>query len=166
MMGGSNSSGDLKDTGEGPCDSADECKGGVCVAIIDNDYPPVYCTQECNSNSDCPDGFYCDTTTFQLVGLSFCRYGTPPATGEPDTPEEPPVIKCQTDEDCPPGGVCAVYQGERGCTIPCDTDQDCAVSMAGMEINLWKCEQEEGAERTVCLPDPECFTNPMNCYSF
>lgn len=155
---GGGGGGELLATGEGPCESAEECEGGVCVALIDGDHPPVYCSQECG---DCPDGFYCDEDLFALAGLSFCRFGDTPQQSEP--PEEPPRRPCRSDAECAPG-VCATYHGERGCTIACDDEEECTLPpVGGVTFDMMECLPDQGAERDVCLPDADCFPDPSVC---
>ena len=159
--GGGGGGGDKQATGEGPCESADECAGDVCVAIIDGNNPPVYCTEPCGS---CPDGLYCDSDTFALVDLAFCRFGDTP-NGPAPTPEEPPRLPCTSDASCEPGLVCATFMGERECTLPCVVEDDCTVELGGVTINFSTCaaDQTAGESRDVCLPDPACFPDPTGC---
>ncbi len=154
---------DLKATGEGPCESPSECEGGVCVALIDGNHPPEYCTQECGS---CPGGFYCDSDTLALVGLTFCRFGDTPNT-PPPPPKEPPRLPCKSDAECGNGLVCATYMGKSDCTLPCTSEDACAVSLGGVTIDLDTCAQDQtpGMDRLVCLPDPACFPDPTSCIS-
>lgn len=164
--GGTNSPGGSQSlgVGEGPCDSPEVCAGNVCVALIDGNNPPVYCTQTCGS---CPDGFYCDSSTFGLMGLSFCRFGSTPAE-TPEPPSEPPRLPCKSDDECPGNSVCATYKGVRDCTIVCSEESDCTPpSLGGITMDLMQCaaDQTEGVTRNVCLPDPNCFPNPMSCIS-
>ncbi len=148
-------------TGEGPCDVAGDCQGGVCVELIDGNHPPNYCTQECGT---CPSGFYCDEQTFALAGLSFCRYGDTPQT---DPPAEPPRLPCAVDADCSSSTVCATYQGERECVVPCDVESDCTPPVfGGVTFDLATCGLDEAQSRRVCLPDPACYPNPGVCVSF
>ena len=154
-----------KATGEGPCEASDECRGGVCVALIDGSHPPNYCTEECGA---CPAGFYCDQQTFSLLGLSFCRFGEITA-GEPPPPaEQPPRLPCRSDSECPDGAVCATFQGERDCTTTCDGEEACTPpSLGGIVLDVATCGADEtpGASRMVCLPDPRCFPDPTGCIS-
>lgn len=158
-----NPSGSKKATGAGPCAAASECRGDVCVSIIDGDNPPNYCTQPCDGG--CPQGFVCDSQTFSLVGLSFCRFAPKNATPgeEPAPPEEPATLPCKTDKDCEMGTVCASYEGERGCTLPCSVESDCTPpSVGGFSFDLLTCAKDDD-QRDVCLPDPKCFPNPTSC---
>ena len=147
-------------TGEGPCEDGSECVGGICVALIDEPNPPVYCTQSCAS--DCPDGMYCDSETFALAGVDFCRFGgtsgQPPT--EQDPPEEAPSLPCSTDADCDTGLICASHMGESGCAPPCTSDDQCVVDMAGFSLRLATCAEEDGG-RFVCLPREECYDGTM-----
>lgn len=155
--GGGNNGG--MSTGEGPCEVASACAGDVCVALIDGDNPPVYCTEQCDGET-CPDGFVCDTETFALVGLGFCRFGDPAV--EPAPPSEPPRLPCREDADCDDGLVCAEFEGERDCTLPCTEEDECTPpALGGLTVDLATCGQDEGADRTVCLPDLDCFPDPI-----
>lgn len=150
------------ETGEGPCEAPSECANDVCVAIIDGNNPPNYCTQQC-TGGDCPSGFYCDSTTFQLAGLSFCRFGdTEPV--EPEVAEEPPRLPCKSDADCDDHLVCAEFMGERECTLPCTVEDDCTVSFEGFTFDFHTCGQDAAADRLACLPDLACYSNPQSCY--
>ena len=151
-------------TGEGPCEAAEVCKGNVCVALIDGDNPPNYCTQECD-NSQCPQGFVCDKELFSLAGLTFCRFA-PDQPDEPaPTPEEPPTLPCKSDSDCDNGMVCASAGGERGCAMPCTVESDCTPpALNGVSIDILTCGEDDD-KRSVCLPDPACFPNATSCIS-
>lgn len=161
-MGGSGGGGNpgSKATGEGPCEEAGECAGDVCVGIIDGDNPPIYCTEQC-ADGNCPNGFYCDDQTFAIAGLTFCRFGaTEPEM--PETPAEPPRLPCKQDADCQDGMVCGTFMGERDCTIECGGEDDCTPpSLGGVTIDLATCGDDEGAERTICIPDLDCYPNPI-----
>jgi len=149
-------------TGDGPCDDGGDCEGGVCVALIEEPNPPVYCTQPCGSG--CPDDMYCDDQTFALAGVDFCRFGgnggNPPPSDEQVPPEEAPSLPCSTDSDCEGNLICAEFMGESGCAPPCNNDDDCVVSMMGMSFLLAECGQEDGG-RDVCLPREECYDGSM-----
>lgn len=157
---GDDSGGNLKQTGEGPCESASECEGDVCVAIVTDD-PPIYCTQPCDGG--CPSGFYCDTSTFALVGLDFCRVGGDEPPEEPDIPPEPPRLPCETDADCDDGQVCSLWDGERDCTVLCDVEEDCTPPpIGGFTFDLLMCATDDEG-RDVCVPDPACYPNIQTC---
>lgn len=148
------------EVGAGPCDAAADCAGDVCVALIDGNNPPVYCSQECTAGG-CPDGFTCDESTFALVGLSFCRYGDP---AEPPTAvEEPPILPCTDDVDCDDGFVCAELNGERGCAKSCEVEADCTPpAIGGVVIDVATCGQSDGG-RAVCVGDPACYPDATQC---
>lgn len=147
-------------TGEGPCGAAEDCAGDVCVALIDGDNPPIYCSEQCPDGA-CPDGFYCDDQTFSLAGLSFCRFGaTEPEM--PETPAQPPRLPCREDADCEDGLVCGTFMGERDCTIPCAMEDDCTPpSLGGITLDLATCGQDEGEDRMICVPDTDCYPDPI-----
>lgn len=152
-----------KATGQGPCEAAAECKGDVCVSLIDGNNPPLYCTQPCDGG--CPQGFVCDSQTFSLVGLSFCRFAPKNSTPgeEPPPPEEPPALPCKTDKDCEMGTICASYGGERGCSLPCNVESDCTPpSLGGITLDVLTCAKDD-EQRDVCLPDPKCFPDATSC---
>lgn len=158
--------GDGLATGEGPCESPSQCEGDVCVALVDGNHPPIYCTQQCGGGAGCPSGFWCDDQTFALVGLEFCRFGSTP-TDEP--PAEPPRRPCRADNECDSGEVCATFEGERGCTLPCTTESQCTPpSTGGFQVDFLTCaaDQTPGSSRQVCLPDPACYVSPTSCIQF
>ncbi|MCA9541138.1 MAG: hypothetical protein KC620_19695 [Myxococcales bacterium] len=157
---GGGGGGGNKATGQGPCEEASECAGNVCVGIIDGNNPPVYCTESCD-DGNCPDGFHCDSNTFSLVGVTFCRFGgTEPMMEE--TPSEPPRLPCKEDADCEGDLVCATWMGQRDCTILCNAEADCTPpSVGGVTIDVATCGQDEGQDRMVCVPDENCFPNPI-----
>jgi len=150
-------------TGEGPCEEAQECQGDICVALIDGDHPPVYCSEPCGN---CPDGFFCDDQTFALVGLEFCRFGDSAESAPP--PEEAPYLPCASDDDCEGDMVCAESGGEKGCATLCSEDSQCWISYQGLEMRFFECGPDESADRNVCLPDPDCFDGSIasmeECY--
>lgn len=151
-----------KATGAGPCDVPSQCAGDVCVAIIDDGHPPVYCSEECTATS-CPSGFYCDTATFALVGKTFCRFGTLPPGENPPPPVEPPRLPCMKDTDCDGGEVCANSGGYRDCTLPCTTESQCTPpALGGISFDFFACKADDDG-RHVCLPDPACYANPLSC---
>jgi hypothetical protein len=153
-------------TGDGPCEAASQCRGDVCVALVDGNNPPNYCTQQCGNGGSCPSGFWCDDQTFAIVGLEFCRFGNTP-TEEP--PAEPPRLPCRDDSDCEGDEVCATFEGEPGCTLPCNAESECTPpSVGGFVVDFLTCgaDQTPGASRQVCLPDPACYLNPTSCIRF
>lgn len=163
--GDSGGGGALPD-GEGPCERPSDCQGNVCIAIVDAGHPPVYCTQTCGGG--CPDGFYCDDSTFALVGLDFCRLGDPPAQGELPPNEEPPRRPCAEDGDCDAGEVCATWMGERDCTIACVEESECTPPpLGGLTFDVATCAADEtpGQTRDVCVPDADCYPNVQTCIS-
>ena len=83
-------------------------------------------------------------------------------------PEEEPRIPCKTDAECDAlqsGLICAQFQGQRDCTIPCSQESDRDTpAVGGMSIDFMTCIADEGdSSRNACLPDVACFNNPMDC---
>ncbi|MEZ4266550.1 MAG: hypothetical protein R3F39_09240 [Myxococcota bacterium] len=155
---GGSSSGSAKATGEAGCEEASDCKKDVCVALIDNPNPPVYCSETCTSGS-CPSSMYCDTSTFSLLNLSFCRFGSTSSEGSVNVPaSEPPRLPCKADADCESGQVCATVDGKNSCAIPCTVESDCTPPPlpGGVEMDLATCGQDDNAKK-VCVPDLACW---------
>lgn len=158
---GGNGNGDGKQTGEGPCEQASECSDDVCVAIIDGDHPPNYCTELCTAGS-CPDGFVCDESTFALAELSFCRY-TDDEQADPEPPEDPPVLPCIDDVDCDDGFLCAELGDIKGCAKACSSEPDCDVPPHnGITFDLAVCGEDDNG-KSVCVGDPACYPDPSSC---
>jgi hypothetical protein len=160
--------GGLKGTGDKDCGNGDECSGSVCVALIDGNNPPNYCTQTCSASAACPSGFYCDNETFGIAGLSFCRFGgTKPE--QPAPPSEAPRFICKADADCAvaagDGQVCATFEGERECSIVCTQESQCTFSFGGVTFSFLTCASDTtpGTSRKVCLPKKSCYTDPQSC---
>ncbi|MEZ4240870.1 MAG: hypothetical protein R3F59_32880 [Myxococcota bacterium] len=91
-----------------------------------------------------------------------------PADGEVPAEEERPRITCRTDADCAPYGadaVCAEWRGLRDCTLRCDVEDDCTPpTVVGVTVDFLTCIPDEGApQRDACLPDEQCFADPMAC---
>jgi len=147
--------------GEGPCEAAADCAGEVCVALIDGDNPPVYCSEQCTAGS-CGDGFTCDETSFALAGLSFCRFADEP-DAQPAPPEEPPILPCIDDADCEDSFVCAELNGERGCAKSCAVESDCTPPpINGIVIDVATCGEDDSG-RSVCVGDPACYPDALQC---
>ena len=89
---------------------------------------------------------------------------------EAPTEEERPRIPCATDADCAEYGdlaVCAEWKGLWDCTIRCDVERDCAPpALGGVTFDFLACAEDEGdGSRTVCLPDEDCYAEPLSCMS-
>ncbi len=147
-------------TGDGPCEEASECGGDVCVAVIDGDNPPVYCTEQCTPGS-CPSGMYCDEDLFALLDMAVCRFGD--EDEPPPNTSTPPEVVCQDDADCEGDLICAQLGDIRGCAVPCDDDTDCDIPpVNGVQLDLAVCGQEDGG-RQVCVGDPDCYPDLQSC---
>jgi hypothetical protein len=141
--------------GRGPCKTASQCAGGVCVDINDESY----CSSTCGS---CPSGMYCDSQLFAVAGLKVCVKG---GASQPVQPKEPPRIPCASDRECKNGLVCAQFMGQRDCTRACQMPSECeAPSVMGMKMDFLTCSVDESSSsRKACLPKKECLANPMSC---
>ena len=143
-----------------PCPNGySDCSTELCVAV-DTSSPP-YCTVRC-PNGSCPSGYNCDTQTFAMASLTFCRQGPPPS--QPSGSSE---IPCKSDLDCScqqHGLVCGSYQGTKGCTILCTADGDCQPTLGGVKTMFATCQADSAnGGRKECLPNPACFSNPGSC---
>ena len=141
------------------CDTGPGCAGKLCVELADGDKTPVYCTQSCGT---CPSGYYCDTETFKLAKVSFCRIGAKAAM-PPPLPEAPRLL-CAQDSDCPDGTFCGTSMGVNDCAIPCAVNDDCAILMGQYKLHFSKCMKDEGHDRQLCMPDPSCYPRPDTCF--
>ena len=89
-----------------------------------------------------------------------------PDPESPPTPEEEPRIPCREDAECSalhPDAICAEWNGQRDCTIPCMSEDVCdPPAVAGITVDFMNCQDDERSdkERTACLPREECFNNP------
>jgi hypothetical protein len=100
-----------------------------------------YCTVTCDSNTDCPHGFTCDTT----VTPATCKTA---ATGEGDA--------CAAQADC--AGKDASYCENvilHKCIVP-----SCAVNSPISCSEGWSCcdVRPLGLNMTLCIPEGECPT--------
>lgn len=155
---------DSRSGGSQACASTSECGGAqVCVRRGEVSGCEATCTTSANA---C--GATAQCTGVGSLNVNVCQ--EPPRPEDPPAPEEQPKLACKTDADCAavqPGAVCAQFMGERDCTIPCTQESDCDTpSAGGLAFDFLKCTADEGdSSRTVCLPDPRCFTDINACFS-
>ena len=144
--------------GKGPCQTASDCRSGVCVEVNGD----AFCSKQCGK---CPAGMYCDAQLFSAVGMKVCLKGR--AT-QPVQPKAPPRLPCRRDDDCSGALVCAEMMGHRDCTLPCREDATCAApDMMGMTVDFFACQLDEGdRSRKACLPKRACVTDPSSCVRF
>ena len=149
----------------GACASNADCpEDTVCLAYGSE---PGGCAPTCSASADACGA----EATCGGVGLLSVDVCQEPADEEaPPDEEERPRIPCATDADCGEYGdlaVCAEWKGLRDCTIRCDAERDCdPPALGGVSFDFLACSEDEGdASRTVCLPDEDCYADPMSCVS-
>ena len=155
---------DEDDSASKSCESTSECGDGtVCVAKGSG---AGTCTLTCSGSLDeCSATASCGGVG--TLSVSVCQED--PEKGETPAAQEQPRIPCKTDADCGglhTGAICAEWQGERDCTIGCAVEEDCSIpEIGGMSVDFMTCIPDERPDqsRTACLPDQECFANPMLC---
>ena len=157
-------------SGGGPsCETLADCAAGtVCV---NSGGAGSFCLPDCSiSASECSASATC--TGVGSTSVSICEEPKEETSsgGEQSAPEpeEEPRIPCKTDAECDAlqsGLICAQFQGQRDCTIPCSQESDCDMpAVGGMSIDFMTCIADEGdSSRNACLPDVACFNNPMDC---
>lgn len=143
-----------------PCPDGEECEcppcdcfeGGECVEIDDDPFDDVI-GGECETDADCPDGFYC-------VGVGMpCVCECPPCP-EGEECECPPC-------DCPKGECIEMEDDSFDDVIAgeCETDADCPIGFVCEEM-LLPCPEPECP---VCVcpqcdpDDPECDPDACEC---
>jgi hypothetical protein len=91
-----------------------------------------------------------------------------PAQDETPKPEEQPTLPCAVDADCQKfqaNAICVQWEGVKDCTIPCTVEEDCtSPDMMGFQVDFMTCDADEAdTSRMACVPDPACFSNPLDC---
>jgi hypothetical protein len=156
---------DENDAGKGAaaCQTSADCPAEhVCLVA----YGQTACQPICTGSADaCGASASCGSVG--VLSVDVCQ---PPASEGSETPdaEEQPRIPCATDAECQaaqPGAICATYEGQRDCTMPCSVESDCDLpALGGMAIDFLTCIQDQGSSsRLACLPDARCFNNPLVC---
>lgn len=144
------------------CVSASDCPAStVCIAAGGRSACQPTCSasaDECGGNASCGG--------VGSLSINVCQ--PTPQESDPPTEAEQPRIPCRTDRECDAlhaGAICAEYQGVYDCTIPCGAERDCDVPrLGGFQVDFMTCAPDEGApSRRACLPDAECFSNPLAC---
>jgi hypothetical protein len=91
-------------------------------------------SDECSSDADCPDGFTCESSTYEIC--TDCEPGTDCTGGcEPQTESycvPPPPPSCDADNPCSGDDVCVTFTfeecsagGSTGTACPPDPDEPC-----------------------------------------
>ena len=135
----------------GPCEYADDCISGSCVAFEEGD---GFCTETCTDTSSCPCGMECGNTTLGLICIPGDKVGCVPDGGA-----------CGADAECSSGscvnGICGTPCTVLG-TNACGAAQGCLRSAPGASSGL--CAQRGGTgEGQACSVDTECAS--LVCHS-
>jgi len=118
----------------GTCAENPDCGDGVCASAGARSW----CTAQCASEEDCPEGFGCQ----DAGGVTVCA----PELGlDGDA--------CMTSDDCA-SGLCATADGMSFCTSWCDRRTPCG---AGFEC------QRTGGETAACVPVTEATESGGGC---
>ena len=157
----------------------------------DNENSPGTQTGECETVSDCGEGYACLSAGVKSICTPICsgsmdECGAETSCGgvgmlsvnvckpeqseaEAKDPEQQPSLPCKSDADCEilqAGTICATWKGHSDCTIPCSNESDCSLPVDfGVSIDFMACIDDEAEARTACLPDEKCIENMMNCIS-
>lgn len=152
------------------CQSSSDCGEGYVCLIVGNDGG---CAAVCTGDTNAC-GAQASCGGVGVLDVDVCQEPQPESTNgtaEAPAPEEQPRIPCKSDAECSavqPGAICALFQGQRDCTIPCTAEAQCDMpSLDGFAIDFMTCIADEGSStRKACLPDARCFTNPLACVTF
>ncbi len=106
----------------GVCQDNPDCGDAICAALGDR----LWCTAECASAADCPNGFICQ----DAGGVSVCA---PEAALDGEA--------CMANSDCA-SGLCATIGADSFCTSYCDRSTACA---PGFEC------RRAGGDSAVCV---------------
>lgn len=155
------------DGASGACETTADCPAAsACVSANGQ----RGCTPTCSVTADDCGG----NATCTGVGASTIDVCQPPRDpNQPPDPADEPTITCATDAECQalaggaPDAVCGLWRGTRSCTRRCAAEPDCDLpATAGVALDYLTCGDDEGtAGRTVCVPDPRCFMDPLSCTS-
>jgi hypothetical protein len=137
------------------CESTSDCTVGACIVTGTG---VGACTPTCAINEDsCGASETCS-------GVGSLGVGTCAPASAPPAPAK--RVPCHEDKDCSAlmaGAVCATWEGETACTLPCTSDAMCNPIP---QISFLSCaSDEESPPRQVCLPRPQCLSNPLSCVS-
>lgn len=150
------------------CTHNNECGDGYVCLTFGNDGG---CAPICTGDADaCGASAQCGGVGVMSVDVCQPKQEESPSQEPPDA-EEQPRIPCSSDKECKvydSGAICAEFQGQKDCTLPCTTESQCDMpSLGGVTMDFLTCIADEGqSSRKACLPDLACFQNPMNCVTF
>jgi len=151
-----------------PCDDLSVCASGLCSDMPPHEDNTRKCTEFCIEDSDCIDGYSCQTIEGMIAGgeqteVDLCwpidESCADQGCGDP----------CQGLEgDCPDGMDCLVQAGRDFgfCTRRCDPDQDdcgalwhCGpIPTAGNGSEFWCMRGQEPCQRDADCGDPQHLT--------
>ena len=156
------------------CSGQSDCpENYVCLTVAGESY----CQPNCTGSADaCGARATCGSVG--ALSIDVCQPedddsdnsgGGGMASGEnAPKPDEQPKLPCATDADCEQfeaGAICAEFEGQRDCTIPCEQESDCDMpSIGGFSVDFLTCLPDEGDNsRSACVPDAACFSDPLSC---
>lgn len=162
-------------TPEGDC-PVPECEPeGTCVGT--SEWRP----EECVQDSDCPDGFACETAVMPCGGFDCppCACACPegadcdcvcPPCSEPE-PCDPVEVRycvyapkeCGSDADCGAGFECQVVEACSVSGCACDRGCACPPCPEGEECPACPCEEDPAPCECPEDPEPECVTYGSFC---
>ena len=137
------------------CESSSDCATGACIVTGSG---IGACTPTCSiSENSCGAQETCS-------GVGSLSVGTCAPASAPPAPAK--RVPCHDDKDCSSlmaGAVCATWDGETACTLPCTSNATCNPIP---EISLLSCaSDQENPPRQVCLPRQQCLSDPLSCVS-
>ncbi len=149
------------------CSDPSPCgPGEACIVASGTGACSLSCTttgNECSGTASCEG--------VGSLSANYCQ-PPPPSAEEPDgapRASEEPHLRCSTDAQCDAierGAVCALFAGDRECTVPCTARSQCnPPTLAGITVDFYACLADEGdRSRTVCVLDPACLGgDPLAC---
>jgi hypothetical protein len=143
------------------CPEGEECLGEA-YSLEGNDLPDI-CVPHCDANRRCLPNFACATSAFAKGTNTICVPGFP-------------GVRCERDIDC----IVAKCE-ETGvefamCTIPCDSDEECALALnSGPTIYRCAGSREDGQKVCIntsafhgvqCKRDADCDPATPKCFAF
>jgi len=163
-LAGCGTKGDSENGSAPPCESNSDCTSGLACVTFGGG--AGVCTPTCSvSGDECSGSAGCKGVG--ALSVNVCQEEE--AEGEAPAPEEQPKIPCKTDAECDAlhaGAICAQWKGVKDCTIQCMGEATCDMpEVGGMKLDFMTCIADERTDkdRTACLPDEKCFTDPMSC---
>jgi len=138
--------------------------GEVCLPSV---LPPSAkpfdaCVPKCDSNLNCPPNFFCLRKVSGPANPAVCLAGF---LG----------FRCSTDNDCMLGKCVDTGQGFNVCSVPCDTDADCAPydgPRGAMQCLVLRpdqpkqCLSAESLAGSYCKKDSDCLDRQQICTYF